>query len=122
MLKNKIAELQTEKDRLEMRVNNPNEATIVASSVYQSLKAQFSVLYNQADLLKRQGEESRQSHEHMRTVFLKQLEQMELDELQIQEKIRQELKEVEQQYQSLQIEHDKLYIEYQQVSDYGNLQ
>lgn len=114
MLKNKIAELQTEKDRLEMRVNNPNEATIVASSVYQSLKAQFSVLYNQADLLKRQGEESRQSHEHMRTVFLKQLEQMELDELQIQEKIRQELKEVEQQYQSLQIEHDKLYIEYQQ--------
>ena len=97
-----------------MRLNQPNEATIVSSSVYQSLKAQFSVLYNQADLLKRQGEESRQSHEHMRTVFLKQLEQMELDELQIQEKIRQELKDVEQQYQSLQIEHDKLYIEYQQ--------
>ena len=101
-----------------MRVNQPNESTIVNSSVYQSLKAQFSVLYNQADLLKRQEEESRKSHEHMRTVFLKQLEQMELDELSIQEKMRQELKEVEQQYQSLQTEHDKLHFEFQQVGTF----
>ena len=38
VLKTRIIELQTEKDRFEMRVNNPNEATIVQSSVYQSLK------------------------------------------------------------------------------------
>ena len=68
-----------------------------------------------ADMLKRQGEESRTSYEHMRAVFLKQLEQMELDELEIQEKIRQELKEVEQQYHALQNDYNKLHIEYQQV-------
>ena len=66
-------------------------------------------------MLKRQGEESRTSYEHMRAVFLKQLEQMELDELEIQEKIRQELKEVEQQYHALQNDYNKLHIEYQQV-------
>ena len=38
------------------------------SSVYQSLKSQFSVLYQQADILKRQAEDARQTHENMRTV------------------------------------------------------
>lgn len=72
-------------------------------------------------MLKRQGEESRTSYEHMRAVFLKQLEQMELDELEIQEKIRQELKEVEQQYHALQNDYNKLHIEYQQVRNSGFL-
>ena len=73
-------------------------------------------------MLKRQGEESRTSYEHMRAVFLKQLEQMELDELEIQEKIRQELKEVEQQYHALQNDYNKLHIEYQQVRNSDFLQ
>ena len=51
-----------------MLVMNPNEATIMNSSVYQSLKSQFSVLYQQADILKRQAEDARQTHENMRTV------------------------------------------------------
>ena len=51
-----------------MMVGNPNEATILNSSAYQSLKSQFSVLYQQADTLKRQAEESRQTHENMRSV------------------------------------------------------
>ena len=51
-----------------MMVGNPNEATILNSSAYQSLKSQFSVLYQQADTLKRQAEEARQTHENMRSV------------------------------------------------------
>ena len=56
-----------------MLVMNPNESTIMNSSVYQSLKSQFSVLYQQADILKRQAEDARQAHENMRTVRLTHL-------------------------------------------------
>merc|ERR1711990_1060518 len=113
-MKAKNAELQTEIDRCQMMVGNPNEATILNSSAYQSLKSQFSVLYQQADTLKRQAEEARQTHENMRSTFLKQLEQMELDELQCQESVRQELITAETNYQTLKRDYDKLAVEHQQ--------
>lgn len=46
------------------------------SSVYQSLKSQFSVLYQQADILKRQAEDARQAHENMRTVRIFPMKKM----------------------------------------------
>merc|ERR1711990_97304 len=113
-LKTKNAELQTEIDRLQMLVTMPNESTIMSSSVYQSLKSQFSVLSHQADILKQQAEEARKSNESMKTIFLKQLEQMELDELQCQEQIRQELITAETTHQNLKKDYDKLQVEHQQ--------
>jgi len=46
---------------------------------------------------------------------LKQLEQMELDELQCQEQIRQELITAETTHQNLKKDYDKLQVEHQQV-------
>ena len=86
------------------------------SSVYQALKSQFSVLYQQADILKRQAEDARQAHENMRQIFLKQLDQMELDELQCQDSIRQELVTAENKYNMLKKDFDKLEVEHKQVS------
>ena len=48
-------------------------------------------------------------------IFLKQLEQMELDELQCQEQIRQELITAETTHQNLKKDYDKLQVEHQQV-------
>ena len=115
-LKKKNSEQQTEIDRLQMLVMSPNESTIMNSSVYQSLKSQFSVLYQQADILKRQAEDARQAHENMRQIFLKQLDQMELDELQCQDSIRQELVTAENKYNMLKKDFDKLEVEHKQVS------
>jgi len=111
-LKNKLSEMQTERDNMELRVKNPSEAVIITSGVYQSLKAQFSVLYQQAEILKRQAEDARASHEGMRNLFLKQLEQMELEELQLQDAIRNKLKDQESQNHTLQLQYDKVCNEY----------
>ena len=115
-LRAKLSELQTERDNMELRVKNPSEAVIITSGVYQSLKAQFSVLYQQSELLKRQAEDARASHEGMRNLFLKQLEQMEYEELNLQEQMRTKLKEQEAQNHTLQLQYDKVCNEYHLVS------
>ncbi|CAG5094576.1 Oidioi.mRNA.OKI2018_I69.XSR.g13679.t1.cds [Oikopleura dioica] len=111
-LRAKLSELQTERDNMELRVKNPSEAVIITSGVYQSLKAQFSVLYQQSELLKRQAEDARASHEGMRNLFLRQLEQMECEELNLQEQMRTKLKEQEAQNHTLQLQYDKVCNEY----------
>ena len=84
------------------------------SSVYQSLKSQFSVLYQQADILKQQAEDACQAHENMRQIFLKQLDQMELDEFQCQDSIRQELVTAEYKYNMLKKDFDKREVKHKQ--------
>ena len=55
-------------------------------------------------------------------IFLKQLEQMELDELQCQEQIRQELITAETTHQNLKKDYDKLQVEHQQVRHHSTLE
>jgi len=80
------------------------DSVIRESPEYKSLQSNFSVLYNQCTQIKAQSDEARNALICVKNEHLKQIEQMEADELAIQKELKDKLLSVDENFTALQIE------------------
>ncbi len=71
------------------------ESVVVETTEYKCLQSQFSVLYNESMALKTQLDEARQQWHNAKNTHLRQIEQMESDELLRQKQLRSEVIQLE---------------------------
>ncbi|KAK4299783.1 hypothetical protein Pmani_027963 [Petrolisthes manimaculis] len=91
---NEHKEALKEVERLKMDLRQLPESVIVETTEYKCLQSQFSVLYNDSMQLKTQLEETRHQLQTSKNAHLRQIEQMESEELTIQKKLRAESEEL----------------------------
>lgn len=101
----RIAELETlnathketlrELEKQKMDMACLPETVVRETSEYKSLQSRFSVLFNESMQLKNQLEEARQQLTTAKNIHLRQIEQMESDELSFQKKLRTECMQLE---------------------------
>ncbi|XP_077967389.1 E3 ubiquitin-protein ligase BRE1B-like [Styela clava] len=113
-IKSKHAEALKQVEQLNLNYQNLPEARIVASSEYQTLKAQFSLLYHECAQVKQQADESRALLQQTRNTHLRQIEQMEVDELQTQKNLRNELIQLEDTLAKVRHDYEMLHMEFEQ--------
>merc|ERR1712045_638226 len=98
---NRLAELEEtnglykdalkEVERLKMELSTLPEHVVVETTEHKCLQSQFSVLYNEAMQLKTQLDESRGQLQLVKNAHMRQIEQMESEELMTQKKLRTEV-------------------------------
>lgn len=91
------------------------ENVLVETTEYKCLQSQFSVLYNESMTLSAKLEESKQMLSGSKNSHLRQIEQMESDELCCQKKLRNELIQLEDQLSQVRREYEMLRIEFEQT-------
>uniref|UniRef100_A0A914UKW1 E3 ubiquitin protein ligase n=3 Tax=Plectus sambesii TaxID=2011161 RepID=A0A914UKW1_9BILA len=121
---NRLAELQemTDKNRaaqqqietLKMNLHHLPADVITNSIEYRCLQSQFSVLYQESVKIRQQLEETRAQLCNMKTAHLKQIEQMESEELLAQQRLRQAMLELEDQLSQVRKEYEMLRLEFEQ--------
>jgi len=102
-------------EQLKMDLSTLPEHVIIETTEYKCLQSQFSVLYNESMQIKTQLEESRGQLNSSKNVHLRQIEQMEGDELQCQKKLRTEVIQLEDDLSRVRREYDMLRIEFEQT-------
>ena len=107
-------EAKKEIEKLKMDLSTLPESVIVESTEYKCLKSQFSVLYNESMKIKTQLEEARNLLASSKNTHLRQIEQMEGDELSCQKKLRTEFIQLEDQFAQVRREYQMLRIEFEQ--------
>merc|ERR1711971_1310035 len=75
-----------EVERLKMELSTLPEHVVVETTEHKCLQSQFSVLYNEATQLKTQLEEARNQLQMVKNAHMRQIEQMESEELMTQKK------------------------------------
>lgn len=101
-------------EKLKMDIQQLPESVIVETTEYKCLQSQFSVLYNESMQLKTQLEESRNTLQTSKNCHLRQIEQMESEELMAQKKIRTEVIQLEDALSQVRKEYEMLRIEFEQ--------
>lgn len=122
---NRLAELEKlqkdhqqalkEIEQLKLDLQHLPENVIVETTEYKCLQSQFSVLYNESLQMKTLLEESRNQLQTNKNVHLRQIEQMESDELLAQKKLRTEVIELEDALGQLRKAYEMLRIEFEQT-------
>ncbi|XP_050714768.1 E3 ubiquitin-protein ligase Bre1-like isoform X3 [Eriocheir sinensis] len=111
---NEHKEALKEVERLKMDLRQLPESVIVETTEYKCLQSQFSVLYNDSMQLKTQLEETRHQLQTSKNAHLRQIEQMESEELTIQKKLRAEVIQLEDMQAQVRKEYEMLRIEFEQ--------
>ncbi|XP_045610581.1 E3 ubiquitin-protein ligase Bre1 [Procambarus clarkii] len=111
---NEHKEALKEVERLKMDLRQLPESVIVETTEYKCLQSQFSVLYNDSMQLKTQLEETRHQLQNSKNAHLRQIEQMESEELTIQKKLRAEVIQLEDMQAQVRKEYEMLRIEFEQ--------
>ena len=107
-------EVLKEVERLKMDLRQLPESVIVETTEYKCLQSQFSVLYNESMQLKTQLEEARHQLQTSKNTHLRQIEQMESEELLSQKKLRTEVIQLEDMLAQVRKEYEMLRIEFEQ--------
>merc|ERR1712062_176865 len=90
------------------------EHVVVETTEHKCLQSQFSVLYNEAMQLKTQLEEARNQLQIAKNTHMRQIEQMESEELMTQKKLRTEVIQLEDMLAQVRKEYEMLRIEFEQ--------
>ncbi|XP_076345548.1 E3 ubiquitin-protein ligase Bre1 isoform X8 [Tachypleus tridentatus] len=101
-------------EKLKMDIQCLPESVVVETSEYKCLQSQFSVLYNESMQLKTQLEETRNQLSSSKNSHLRQIEQMESEELSMQKKLRTEVIQLEDALAQVRKEYEMLRIEFEQ--------
>merc|ERR1712088_888436 len=121
---NRLAELEQtntnykdtlkEEERLKMELSTLPEHVVVETTEHKCLQSQFSVLYNEAMQLKTQLEDARSQLGVAKNAHMRQIEQMEAEELLAQKKLRNEAIQLEDLLAQVRKEYEMLRIEFEQ--------
>merc|ERR1711962_3715 len=111
---NEHKEALKEVEKLKMDLRQLPESVIVETTEYKCLQSQFSVLYNESMQLKTQLEETRHQLQTSKNTHLRQIEQMESEELTSQKKLRTEVIQLEDMLAQVRKEYEMLRIEFEQ--------
>merc|ERR1719357_1318311 len=103
-----------EVERLKMELSTLPEHVVVETTEHKCLQSQFSVLYNEAMQLKTQLEENRAQLSVSKNAHMRQIEQMESEELLAQKKLRTEVIQLEDMLAQVRKEYEMLRIEFEQ--------
>ena len=103
-----------EVERLKMELSTLPEHVVVETTEHKCLQSQFSVLYNEAMQLKTQLEEARGQLQTVKSAHMRQIEQMESEELMTQKKLRTEVIQLEDMLAQVRKEYEMLRIEFEQ--------
>merc|ERR1719186_2146901 len=101
-------------DRLKMDLSILPEYVVVETTEHKCLQSQFSVLYNEAMQLKTQLEDTRSQLQMSKNAHMRQIEQMESEELLAQKKLRTEVIQLEDMLGQTRKEYEMLRIEFEQ--------
>ncbi|GFO11067.1 E3 ubiquitin-protein ligase bre1-like protein, partial [Plakobranchus ocellatus] len=108
-------ETLTEVEKLKMDLQHLPENVILETTEYKCLQSQFSVLYNESMQIRTQLEEIRNQMTINKNNHGRQIEQMEIDELEGQKQMRTEMIQVEDNLAQTRKEYDMLRIEFEQA-------
>ncbi|XP_078598637.1 E3 ubiquitin-protein ligase BRE1B-like isoform X5 [Branchiostoma floridae x Branchiostoma japonicum] len=106
--------LMKETEKLKMDLKNLPDSVINETSEYKSLQSQYSVLYSESVQLKQALDEARVLLKTTKNTHLRQIEQMESDELSCQKKLRTEVIQLEDSLAQVRKEYEMLRIEFEQ--------
>ncbi|XP_071848994.1 E3 ubiquitin-protein ligase BRE1B-like [Apostichopus japonicus] len=113
-LQEKYQECLKEAQQMKMDLQLLPEGVVVRTSSYKCIKTQFSILYKEATDIKLQLEEARNLLQQAKKTHMRQIEQMESDELACQKKLRTEMMQLEDNLAQVQKEYEMLRIEFEQ--------
>ncbi|XP_060571175.1 E3 ubiquitin-protein ligase Bre1-like [Ruditapes philippinarum] len=102
-------------EQLKLDLQHLPESVIVETTEYKCLQSQFSVLYNESLQMKTQLDESRTLVLTNKNAHLRQIEQMESDELMNQKKLRTEVIQLEDALGQVRKAYEMLRIEFEQT-------
>jgi len=103
-----------EVERLKMELSTLPEHVVVETTEHKCLQSRFSVLYNEAMQLKTQLEDARNQLQVAKNAHIRQIEQMEAEELLAQKKLRAEAIQLEDLLAQVRKEYEMLRIEFEQ--------
>jgi len=103
-----------EVEKLKMELSTLPEHVVVETTEHKCLQSQFSVLYNEAMQLKTQLEDARNQLQVAKNAHIRQIEQMEAEELLAQKKLRAEAIQLEDMLAQVRKEYEMLRIEFEQ--------
>jgi len=110
----KYKECMKEVEKLKMDLSTLPEHVVVETTEHRCLQSQFGVLYNEAMQLKTQLEENRTILTNSKNAHMRQIEQMESEELLAQKKLRTEVIQLEDMLGQTRKEYEMLRIEFEQ--------
>lgn len=113
-LQGNYKECLQEVEKLRMELSTLPEYVVVETTEHKCLQSQFSVLYNEAMQLKTQLEENRAQLSVAKNAHMRQIEQMEAEELLAQKKLRNEAIQLEDLLAQVRKEYEMLRIEFEQ--------
>ena len=113
-LQGNYKECLQEVEKLRMELSTLPEYVVVETTEHKCLQSQFSVLYNEAMQLKTQLEENRAQLGVAKNAHMRQIEQMEAEELLAQKKLRNEAIQLEDLLAQVRKEYEMLRIEFEQ--------
>ena len=113
-LQGNYKECLQEVEKLRMELSTLPEYVVVETTEHKCLQSQFSVLYNEAMQLKTQLEENRNQLSVAKNAHMRQIEQMEAEELLAQKKLRNEAIQLEDLLAQVRKEYEMLRIEFEQ--------
>ncbi|PVD32731.1 hypothetical protein C0Q70_08176 [Pomacea canaliculata] len=102
-------------EKLKMDLQHLPESVILETTEYKCLQSQFSVLYNESMLIRNQLEEARNQLQLNKNTHLRQIEQMEIDELEGQKRLRTEMIQAEDNLAQMRKEYEMLRIDFEQA-------
>merc|ERR1719290_162677 len=103
-----------EVEKLKMELSTLPEHVVVETTEHKCLQSRFSVLYNEAMQLKTQLEDARNQLQGAKNAHIRQIEQMESEELLAQKKLRTEVIQLEDMLAQVRKEYEMLRIEFEQ--------
>ena len=101
-------------EKLKMELSTLPEYVVVETTEHKCLQSQFSVLYNEAMQLKTQLEDTRSQLQMSKNAHMRQIEQMESEELLARKKLRTEVIQLEDMLAQVRKEYEMLRIEFEQ--------
>ncbi|KFM60929.1 E3 ubiquitin-protein ligase Bre1, partial [Stegodyphus mimosarum] len=101
-------------EKLKMDLQCLPESVVVETTEYKCLQSQFSVLYNESMQLKTLLEDTRNLMATSKNTHLRQIEQMESEELSMQKKLRTEVIQLEDALAQVRKEYEMLRVEFEQ--------
>ena len=113
-LQSNYKECLQEVEKLRMELSTLPEYVVVETTEHKCLQSQFSVLYNEAMQLKTQLEDNRVQLSLAKNAHMRQIEQMEAEELLAQKKLRNEAIQLEDLLAQVRKEYEMLRIEFEQ--------
>ncbi|KAK7088171.1 E3 ubiquitin-protein ligase Bre1-like isoform X2 [Littorina saxatilis] len=102
-------------EKLKMDLQHLPESVILETTEYKCLQSQFSVLYNESMQIRTQLEDSRNQLQLNKNTHLRQIEHMEIEELEGQKRLRTEMIQAEDNYAQMRKEYEMLRIEFEQA-------